>query len=498
MSRRLNAFPKLFFYFFFSFILSSLPRLLNYQGKIVNSSGVGVNDTLSITFRLYTSGEGGSPIWEETIPDIIVRNGLFSATLGNITPFPDSVDFSTQYWLEVEIEGEVMSPRERLSSAPYAIRAGSAERGYNPVYSASNPTRRRGDFVFRAGEGATMSDDGGTINIVLGTTTSPSLYEVLATGNTALGERIRGVGTPVEPQDAATKAYVDERTESPNWLSLINRDRGAGAGLSFAGDSFSINVDNSTVEIYNDRLRIKANGITSNEIAANAVTSDELASSGVTPGTYYTPNITVDEDGRIVFAENGRSGIQGSGTANRLAKWVGDSTVGNSMIYDDGSRVGIGTTTPQAELDVNGTIKAKGALAGLWAAQPIDNCITLSSTSWTDIPGLSLTINLDRQAVLFFTYSINVQPNGNPGSNWLGTRIVVDGTPYYQSGSHFQPFCSGDCNIDVSGNLVLTLSSGTHTATVQYLVTGFTWSNCVTGWGNYIGGRTFIALGFYQ
>jgi len=468
-------------------ILSAVPRVLNYQGKLLDSSGVGVNDTLALTFRLYTTETGGSPIWEETISDVVVRQGLFSVELAG---FPDTVDFSTQYWLEVVVDGEAMSPRERLTSAPYSIHAGTADRGYNPVYSEANPTRRRGEFVFRAGAGATLSDDGGTINITLGRTETPTLADVLAVGRSANDGRIVDLADPVNPQDAATKAYVDARTENPNWLALINRDRGAGAGLSFAGDSFSINVDNSTIEISGDAIRLKESG----------VGARELAPSGVVAGTYTTANITVDEDGRITFAENGRTGVQGNGSQNYIAKWVADSTVGNSIIYDNGTYVGVGNTNPQAKLDVSGTIKGGGVLAGIWAAQPVDGCISTSSTSWTDVPGLTVTFSLDRPATIFFTYSINVQPNSSPGSNWLGTRIVLDDTPYYESGSHFQPFCSGDCNIQITGNLVRQLSSGSHTAKLQWKVTSssLTWQNCTTGWGDYIGGRNLIAIAFYQ
>ena len=43
----------------------------------------------------------------------------------------------------------------------------------------------------------------------------------------------------------------------------------------------------------------------------------------------------------------------GSGTANFIAKWIDSlGNLGNSMLFDSGARVGVGTTAPQTELQV--------------------------------------------------------------------------------------------------------------------------------------------------
>ena len=51
--------------------------------------------------------------------------------------------------------------------------------------------------------------------------------------------------------------------------------------------------------------------------------------------------------------------ITGTGTTNYLPKFTGASTLGNSLIFDDGTKLGIGTATPTAKLQVN----APGALS---------------------------------------------------------------------------------------------------------------------------------------
>jgi len=50
----------------------------------------------------------------------------------------------------------------------------------------------------------------------------------------------------------------------------------------------------------------------------------------------------------------------GHGTANYLTKWDGSYTQTNSLIYDNGTNVGIGTASPSYKLHVNGTAFSSG------------------------------------------------------------------------------------------------------------------------------------------
>lgn len=60
------------------------------------------------------------------------------------------------------------------------------------------------------------------------------------------------------------------------------------------------------------------------------------------------------------FWGGGGGGISGSGAANYLSIWTGSTALGNSIIYQSGSNIGIGTTAPTQVLDVAGTIKMLG------------------------------------------------------------------------------------------------------------------------------------------
>ena len=94
---------------------------LSIQGSIQNSSGFALADgKYSLTFRLYETETGGTPVWSETQPTLNVLGGLYSATLGQISPLTAS--FDKPYYLGVSVNNSPeLLPRARLSSSPYAL-----------------------------------------------------------------------------------------------------------------------------------------------------------------------------------------------------------------------------------------------------------------------------------------------------------------------------------------------------------------------------------------
>jgi hypothetical protein len=52
--------------------------------------------------------------------------------------------------------------------------------------------------------------------------------------------------------------------------------------------------------------------------------------------------------------------VHGNGTLNFLPIWTGRTTIGNSVLFQSGSNLGIGTTSPATTLDVNGNSTIRG------------------------------------------------------------------------------------------------------------------------------------------
>jgi len=73
-------------------------------------------------------------------------------------------------------------------------------------------------------------------------------------------------------------------------------------------------------------------------------------------------SLAVDSSGNIITTAPG--GVSGTGTANYVTKWSDADTIANSIIFDDGTNVGVGTNAPNVKLDVNGTLDVRNVFGG--------------------------------------------------------------------------------------------------------------------------------------
>jgi len=102
------------------------PTLVNYQGKVADGGG-DVTGSFPMVFTIYPSEVGGAPLWTEAVPAVSVAGGLFNVLLGQVTALPEDVFDGNGRWLEVTFDGEILTPRTRLVTVPYAHRISTVD-----------------------------------------------------------------------------------------------------------------------------------------------------------------------------------------------------------------------------------------------------------------------------------------------------------------------------------------------------------------------------------
>jgi len=109
---------------------SAVPNLVKYSGAVKDASGKPLSGMVGITFALYATQQGGSPLWIESQNVQPDSQGRFSVYLGATKSggLPQQLFVSGEArWLGVQPEGLAEQPRPQLISVPYAMKAADAE-----------------------------------------------------------------------------------------------------------------------------------------------------------------------------------------------------------------------------------------------------------------------------------------------------------------------------------------------------------------------------------
>jgi len=208
----------------------------------------------------------------------------------------------------------------------------------------------------------------------------------------------------------------------------------AGDGLSGGGNSDSVtlavNVDDSTIEINADTLRVKAGGITANELASTTVTAGSYGSSSA------IPTFTVDADGRLTAA--------GTASITTTLDIAADSGTDDGVVLGTDTLT-ISGTTNEIETSVSGDT----ITIGLPDNVTIGNNLTV--TGDLTVSGTTTTINTETIELADNIIVLNSNETGTPSQNagievergtstnvdlrWNETNdaweLTNDGTNYY-------------------------------------------------------------------
>ncbi|MCX5784934.1 MAG: hypothetical protein NTX59_04530, partial [Elusimicrobia bacterium] len=220
-----------------SALSAAVPFKLNYHGNL-RQSGFLANGNHKMVFRLYDSASAVTPLWTSPNFNVELSTGVFRVTLA-----PAITDWeSGSLWLELEVEGNRLSPREELTSSFYAINS-ELQSGKKYTSGDTEPlSPNKGDLwmntagnmlYFQTGSGWSTAAGSGAAHAAThaggGIDAITSLGAHSITGNVTLGYgvslRSAGQGVPV-----STNLIADGIL---NPFSNLNAG-GAGYSVSFA------------------------------------------------------------------------------------------------------------------------------------------------------------------------------------------------------------------------------------------------------------------------
>lgn len=330
---------------------SQAPGILNYQGVARNSVGnVLVNKTINLRLTIRDGSAAGPTVYQESRTVTTNPFGLFNVQVGSpgassVTGTIPGVNWAVgAKFIQVEID-----PNGGTSF----INIGTAQLASVPYSLYSNLS---GDLVLPFNK--TQADAGTLFKITNSNTTSAGATALEGLTNSTAGNAFAIIGTVTSTSPGGFSTGVRGINNGTGGLGIgvWGSQNGSGWGVyGTANGGIGVNGSANSGIGVNGTSNTGTGGRFTTTSGLSLYTTGALRHEGI--GEAANRVLRSDAAGNATWVDVTAIGlVTGSGTLNFVPKWTPSGTnLGNSLLFDNGTSMGVGTTTPTHRFDVTHT-----------------------------------------------------------------------------------------------------------------------------------------------
>ena len=339
----------------------------NFQGRL-NDGANPANGNVELQFKLFDAISGGNQIGADiSKPGVAVNNGIFSASLD----FGAAAFDGSPRFVEIGVRPAgsgnpftILDPRQPILATPYSIQAKNAA----TADTAIDSTKLGG---VDASEYVTTTTVGNSF-IKNATTQQTGNFNI--NGNGVIGGRLGiNIAAPRSALDVTGVALLSPGGSGGGTMQFSQSN--SETAMSFVGGNnrADIRYDGTTLKLLSNGGPLSPDsnyGININNLGnvgigtttpSPGIKLDVVGNMLISPGNggvmqFGTPN---GESGMSTIFGNGRADLRFDGTTFKLVAGLvgGPPPSTNGIVITTAGNVGIGTITPNAKLQVAGTVR---------------------------------------------------------------------------------------------------------------------------------------------